>query len=240
MALAIGLDIKSELPKAIKWTDAHTKQLPFSIAQAITATAKGIKTIPESKSKNVVSDLERLTKQRLDKPKPSTVKSYRATTANKRTLQAQILPKEKPYKRNRYIVGNIKGGPRPRTWANAFEQFGTIPSGHVLVPTRNVPRDRYGGPKRSFVKTALSNATRNPTAKGQVFVGQPANKRRPFGVYKLTASGQLRALFLAQPQAIYPSPLSRIYKLAQARTNNVFGPYLRKALKANVEAALAR
>lgn len=240
MALAVGLDIKSELPKAIKWTDAYTKQLPFSIAQAITATAKGIKSIPESKSKNVVSDLERLTKQRLDKPKPSTVKGYRATTANKRTLKAEIMAKEKPYKRNRYIVGNIKGGPRPRTWANAFEQFGTIPSGNVLVPTKNVPRDRYGGPKRSFVKAALGKATRNPTAKGQVFVGQPANKRRPFGVYKLAAGGQLKALFIAKPQAIYPKPLSKAYKLAQARTNNVFGSYLRKALEANVKASMAR
>ena len=34
----IKLDIKSELPTAVKWTNEHTKQLPFSIAQALTAT----------------------------------------------------------------------------------------------------------------------------------------------------------------------------------------------------------
>jgi len=37
---AITLDIKSELPKAIRWTDAMTKQLPFAIAKAMTESAK--------------------------------------------------------------------------------------------------------------------------------------------------------------------------------------------------------
>jgi hypothetical protein len=32
---AITLDIKSELPKAIAWTDAMTKQLPFATSQAL-------------------------------------------------------------------------------------------------------------------------------------------------------------------------------------------------------------
>ena len=34
----IKLDIKSELPQAAKWTNEHTKQLPFSIAQALGLT----------------------------------------------------------------------------------------------------------------------------------------------------------------------------------------------------------
>ena len=38
----IKLDIKSELPQAAKWTNEHTKQLPFSIAQAITATSNAV------------------------------------------------------------------------------------------------------------------------------------------------------------------------------------------------------
>ncbi len=31
----IRLDIKSELPTAIRWTDTMTKQLPFAISQAL-------------------------------------------------------------------------------------------------------------------------------------------------------------------------------------------------------------
>ena len=35
----LTLDIRSELPKAIRWTDAMTKQLPFAISQALNRTA---------------------------------------------------------------------------------------------------------------------------------------------------------------------------------------------------------
>ena len=35
---SISLNIRNELPKAVRWTDAMTKQLPFSISQALNAT----------------------------------------------------------------------------------------------------------------------------------------------------------------------------------------------------------
>ena len=95
----IKLDIKSELPTAIQWTNEHTKQLPFSIAQALTATSKGIAQIPESKNKSIVEDLKRLAQQKLDRPKPQTAKGWFATTANKRTLTTVISPKNKPWDR---------------------------------------------------------------------------------------------------------------------------------------------
>ena len=41
----ITLDIKSELPKAIRWTDAMTKQLPFAISQALNSTGFSIRKI---------------------------------------------------------------------------------------------------------------------------------------------------------------------------------------------------
>ena len=88
MALAIGLDIKSELPKAIKWTDAHTKQLPFSISQAMNASAKGMKAVAGSKDRNALQALAGASKQYLDRPKPATSTGFRATTANKRATMA--------------------------------------------------------------------------------------------------------------------------------------------------------
>ena len=89
----IKLDIKSELPKAVKWTNEHTKQLPFSIAQALTATSKGIKQIPESKTKNILADYKRIINSRLDRPTKGIQNGFFATTANKRTLRTQITPK---------------------------------------------------------------------------------------------------------------------------------------------------
>ena len=37
---SLTLDIQSELPKAIRWTDAMTKQLPWMIAKAMTESSK--------------------------------------------------------------------------------------------------------------------------------------------------------------------------------------------------------
>ena len=34
----IKIDLKSELPSAIRWTDAMTKQLPFATSQALNST----------------------------------------------------------------------------------------------------------------------------------------------------------------------------------------------------------
>ena len=87
------LDVRSNLPQGIKWTNEHTKQLPFSIAQALTATSKGLASIPESKTKSIVEDLKRLAQQKLDRPKPQTAKGWFATTANKRTLTTVIALK---------------------------------------------------------------------------------------------------------------------------------------------------
>ena len=53
--MAITLDIKSELPTAIKWTNEHTKQLPFSISQAMNASVKGLAAIPGSKQKSALN-----------------------------------------------------------------------------------------------------------------------------------------------------------------------------------------
>tara|TARA_X000000368_G_C22855186_1_gene633984 strand:+ start:99 stop:836 length:738 start_codon:yes stop_codon:yes gene_type:complete len=245
MTLQLRLDIKSELPKAIKWTDACTKQLPFSIAQAITATAKGLRQLPQSKRKNVVADLERLAKRKLDRPKPGISGAFRASTANKRNLRSEVTVKNKPesFNRNRYITGNIEGGARDPMWAAAFRKFGgflTIQRASVLVPTKNVPRDKYGGPKRAFVKNAVNKAGMTANVPGQVFVGKPAVGSRPLGVYRVKAGNKLEALFIAKDQALYPKPLGNIYNYGRARAKNVFGPYLRQLLKRNVEALTKR
>ena len=227
----IKLDIKSELPTAIKWTNEHTKQLPFSIAQALTATSKGIAQIPESKNKSVVSDLRRLAEQKLDRPKPQTAKGWFATTANKRTLTTVISPKNTNWDRAPYLVGNIKGGDRPNKWVeNVAQKLSRIPSNIDLVPTKNTPRDdKYGNPKRAFVKKAFNNV-----GTGKTFIGRPEGTSRPIGIYQVKGSN-LKALFIAKSSTNYPSPLASLENKAYARARNVFGKYFRMRLEANVK-----
>ena len=95
--MAIRLDIKSQLPQATKWTNQHTKQLPFSIAQAINASVQGSKFIAGSKQKSALNRLAGSSRRYLDRPKKQTQKGFRATVARKATLTSVIMTKDRPY-----------------------------------------------------------------------------------------------------------------------------------------------
>ena len=110
--MGLKLDIKSELPNAINWTNQHTKQLPFSIAQAINASVQGSKFIAGSKQKSALNRLAGSSRRYLDRPKPQTQKGFRATVAKKSTLTSVITTKDKPYNMCRYLDQNIFGGNR--------------------------------------------------------------------------------------------------------------------------------
>ena len=234
----LRLDVKSELPRAIKWTNAHTKELPFSAAQALTATSKGIAQIPESKNKSIISDLRRLAEQKLDRPKKQTSTGWFATTARKTDLKTIISPKG-PYKgkgwdRTPYFKGLMKGGDRPNKWIELeARKLGSLPSNIDLVPTYNVKRDNYGNPKRTQIKTAFKNV-----GTGKTFIGKPENTTRPFGIYSVARSGSLTALFVAKSSTNYPSPLASLEDKAYARARLVFGKYLRMRLEANVKGSI--
>ena len=234
----IKLDVKSELPTAIKWTNEHTKQLPFSIAQALTATSKGIAQIPESKNKSIISDLRRLAKQKLDRPTKGIQDGWFATTARKNDLKTVVSPKskfkgrdgnEKGWNRSRYFIGNIKGGDRPNKWIELeSRQLGTLPSNIDLVPTKAVKRDKFGNPNRRQIKTAFQNV-----GSGKTFIGKPKGSQRPFGIYQVKGTS-LKALFVAKDSTTYPAPLAGLENKAFARARMVFGKYLRLRLEANV------
>ena len=236
----IKLDIKSELPTAIKFTNEHVNQLPFSVAQALTASSKGIRQIPESRTRSIMSDLRRLAKQKLDRPTKGIQDGWFATTARKTDLKTVIFPKGKyrgkGWDRTRYFLGNIKGGDRPDKWVELeARKLGSLPSNVDLVPTYNVKRDnKTGNPNRRQIKTAFKNV-----GTGKTFIGKPDNTTRPFGIYKVKGSG-LEALYVAKSSTSYPSPLASLEAKVYARASSVFGRYLRMRLESNVNAEMRR
>jgi hypothetical protein len=234
--MAITLDIKSELPTAIKWTNEHTKQLPFSIAQAMTASAKGISSIPGSKQKSALNALQGSASRFLDKPKPQTAKGFRATTANKRNLSLMILPKDKPWDRNRYLSGNILGGqraPKPYEIAFAARSNGDIQQGSRFVPTGALKPDAFGNVSKANIKRIINNLDK--TGRGRTVIGRPQGTTKPLGVYRQEARGRLRPLFLVKPvnnySAVFPAQ-----RIAEDKIRSVFGLYLRDRLARNVAA----
>ena len=234
--MAIQLDIKSELPTAIKWTNEHTKQLPFSIAQAMTASAKGISSIPGSKQKSALNALAGSAKRFLDRPKPQTAKGFRATTANKRNLSLLITPKDVLWDRNRYLSGNILGGqraPKPFEVAFAARSNGDIQQGSRFVPTGALKPDAFGNVSKANIKRVINSLEK--TGRGRTIIGRPEGTTKPLGVYRQEAKGRLRPLFLVKPvnnyNAVFPAQ-----RIAEEKIRSVFGLYLRDRLARNVAA----
>lgn len=236
------LDIQSELPKAIKWTDLHTTQLAFSISQAMNASVKGLAAISGSKQKSALNAIAGSSKRFLDQPKPQTQTGFRATTATKRNLQIAILPKDKPWSRNRYLMGNVKGGqraPKPFEVVFAANSDGSIPTGSFFTPTGAVKPDRYGNVSRANLRKIIESVDNSSGKRGSVFIGKPANSANAAGVYRRTKLG-LRPLFLVQPSAPTYSARFPADRIAMGKIKTTFGLYFRDRLSRNVAAELRR
>lgn len=234
----IKLDVKSELPKGIKWTNEHTKQLPYSIAVAMNAAVQGSKFLPGSQQKSALNALAGSSRRYLDRPKPQTQKGWRATRANKRNLSTTILPKDRPWNRDRYLGGNILGGGRaPKDFGAALmnhPQARNIPSGSRLVPTPAMKRDKKHGniSKASINKLFGSVGTTNTTG-GNIFIGKPQGGSRPPGVYRRERTFKLRPLFYAVSNVSYTARFPATQVVGQTIQRN-FGLYLRRELARNV------
>tara|TARA_R100001224_G_scaffold12552_1_gene6129 strand:- start:33 stop:767 length:735 start_codon:yes stop_codon:yes gene_type:complete len=242
--MGIRLDIKSELPTAIKWTNQHTKQLPFSIAQAINASVQGSKFIAGSKQKSALNRLAGSSRRYLDRPKKQTQKGFRATVAKKATLTSVIKTKDRPYNMGRYIDQNIFGGDRKQKYDALFVKHSTatnITGNSVLVPTKNafLKRDRYGNITKSTINKIITAVGTKNVKGNNIFIGKPKGGNRPAGVYRRERGNKLSALFIAQPNASYPA-IFPAKKEAEDAIQKTFGMYLRRQLQVNVANNLRR
>ena len=113
---SISLNIKSELPKLIKWTDAMTKQLPFAISQSLNDMAYKVRDQTRAQMPNNFTIRRPWVINQLDVISRST----------KRDLSVTIGPKPTAPFLNRQELGGIK-----------------LPKGrHVAIPTSLVRRTK--------------------------------------------------------------------------------------------------
>lgn len=214
---SITLDIKSELPKAIRWTDQMTKQLPFAISKALNSVGFDARVALKGASNRY-----------FDRPTPFIQNAWRVQKSTKRNLEVVVYPDDK---RKPYLLRNITGGQRglkPFEAKLGSLSVGNLPSNSRLIPVPgNVKLNSYG----NVSKAALNRIAKQVGTKGRnsVFIGKPTGSR-PAGVYQRKPNGSLRALFIAQPSASYRAifPIGEIgTKIAQRR----FGTYLRSSLE---------
>ena len=243
----VTLDIESELPKAIRWTNEHTRQLPFSISQAINGTAQGDR-MRARRERSVIAAAEVTTKRLLDRPKSTTIKSYRvAQRATKRNLQALIVAKDKPYKRNSYITGNIRGGERPqKNYERVFigkASRAAFSSTTRLVPTHAIKPDRYGNVTKRRIEGLLSKFSTTYES-GALFAGVPRGvvegRRRPAGIYRRhNRNKRLTALFIDSSGTDYGTALYTLRPDMARQAQKTFGPLLRTYIERNVQREIA-
>ena len=234
----IKLDIKSELPTAIKWTNEHTKQLPFSVASAMNAAVQGSKFIPNSKQRSALQALANNASTYIDRPKKSTEKGWRATRANKRNLSTTILPKDRPYNQQRYLGGSATGGGRaPKDFGIALMKHPlarNMPSGSRLVPTPAMKLDKYGNVSKAQINKLFDQANTTHYQSKSVFIGKPQGGSRPPGVYRRSNKNtKLIPLFYAIPSVSYKARFP-VEKIVGQSIQKDFGIYLRQELAKNV------
>lgn len=216
----LTVDIASELPKAIRWTDAMTRQLPFSISQSLNAVGFDAR-----------KALNSATRQYFDRPTPFVQRSFLVQKSNKRNLITTVYPERR---RLPYIEKNIIGGRRGQ---KPFElklqslTTGSLPRGNALVPAV-VRRNAYGNVSLATIKRISGQVA--TSGRNSVFIGTPKGGNRPPGVYQRTNRNlKLRPLFISVPKPSYRQilPLTDIgNKIVERR----FSTYLRQYLERNV------
>ena len=244
----ITLDIRSELPKAIRWTDAMTKQLPWAIAKAMTESAKKAQVA-----------LKAQTPRYVDRPTPFTLNSTFVRFASPRKLEAWVGFKDYASKGTpaaKYLQAMATGSVRRlKASERQLTAAGVLPPGSFIVPTGVTPLklNQYGnltGGTYTQVLSRLkalgeqgytanvSGARRSQSKRNQrdYFVGRPGGL--PLGIYarlgKRPKNGGLprgfHTVFYVTRQPRY-QPKFPIRKILDSTFSNTFGPNLRNALE---------
>ena len=238
----IKLDVKSELPTMIKWTNEHTKQLAFSQAEALNSVVGGSRFIPRSKDRSIVKAMEATSRRAFDQPTAYTTKAWRlGVKATKYRPVAELVPKDlattgdrEPHLRHSITSG--QRGVKPFEAKFRTHPSSTLPAGSRLVPATVKTNARGNVSMRTLTDIYNLIGTK-------VFVGKPKGGGRPPGVYSrdqhlmkrtnTTLDPVLRPLFIAVPSATYKAILPVEGTVRQV-AHKEFGRQLQYSLNKNV------
>lgn len=188
MQITVQSNIAKVMPQLERFT---SRQAPFTIAKALTATAKAVQ-----------AELTKQLPTAFDRPNAFTRRAFAIQPARKDGLTAFVFAKDK---QARYLKFGVQGGGR-RVKAferrvggetDADEQAGSA----KLVPTRNLRLDGQGGVSLATIKRITAQGG------GRYFVGKlkggGQNEGRGMGIFERVQGGKrVRALMVfAEPKA---------------------------------------
>lgn len=247
----VSINIQSQLPKAIRWTDGLVKQLPWVIAKAMTESAK----------KSQVA-LKAQTPRYVNKPTRFTMNSTFVRYASPKKLEAwvgfkEFAPKGTPAAK--YLQPMVGGGARrPKSSERQLQQSGVLPAGSYIVPTGVTPLklNQYGNLSGATYTQVLSRlkalgqqgytanisgARRSQAkrSKRDYFVGRPGGL--PLGIYARVGkqSRGFHTVFYVTRQPQYRATFP-VQKILTGTFDNTIGKDLRNALEREMAYQAAR
>lgn len=219
----LNLGIKSQLPKAVSWTDTMAKQLAFATSQALNSVAFDARTSINSS-----------TRQYFQSPTNFTQKAFFVEKSSKRTLEAIVFAEAAAGRsRARYLRYGIQGGTRSQ---KGFElkflaevaATRSIPSGAQLIPTEFVKLNASGNVALATIKRIQEGL--NTKGNGTFFVGTPKGGDRPAGIYR-RSKYKLFPYFIATNQKAKYRVRFPIDEIAAKVASRRFSGYLTSSLE---------
>lgn len=191
MELSVSSTIARVLPQLDQFT---SRQAPFAIAKALTATAKAVQ-----------AELTKRTPTVFDKPNAFTRKAWAIQRADKQNLTAWVFAKDK---QALYLKAQVQGGTRRiKGFEKKFGAVGEHGPEDALVPTRNIRLDSTGGVSLAAIKR-MSQGMNSSGKVGRYFVGKPKgegkNAARGWGIYARVGNNQrLQAVMVFTKKPTY-------------------------------------
>jgi hypothetical protein len=194
MQISVQSTIKQVMPKLEQFT---SRQAPFTIAKALTETAKHVRKAMGEATTTV-----------FDRPTAFTRNAFAFMPARKDKLQALVFAKDK---QARYLKFQVQGGGRR---VKGFEKrFGGEGEGDEqsglqhLVPTRRIKLNASGGVSMATIKAISANLNTSGKA-SRYFIGKPKgagqNAGRGYGIYARVGNNKrLEALMVFANKPTY-------------------------------------
>lgn len=194
MQISVQSNIIQVMPKLEQFT---SRQAPFTIAKALTETAKHVRKAMGEATNTV-----------FDRPTAFTRNAFAFMPARKDKLQAVVFAKDK---QARYLKFQVQGGGRR---VKGFEKrFGGEGEGDEqsgmkhLVPTRRIKLNASGGVSMATIKAISANLNTSGKA-SRYFIGKPKgagqNAGRGYGIYARVGNNKrLEALMVFANKPTY-------------------------------------
>jgi len=162
--------------------------IPYAAAAALTATAKAAQ-------QRIKADMPSV----FQAPTRYTLNALRIEPATARKLTARVAVKDRVASGTRpesYLLPEVRGGQRSaKGLEGALRYAGVLGPGQFAVPGAGMQLDSYGNAPRSAVRGLLTalrglnsqakpRGRRRRARKNDYFVGKPAGRSRPAGIWK--------------------------------------------------------